>query len=95
MRIRVLSLELLFLSAGLIFLAVIDPDAAGLPSLCLAKAVGFDACPGCGLGASISYALHGDLARSWSAHPLGVFALVVLVRRIVFIVHSKNHLPTH
>jgi len=67
---------------GLVYLGCIDPQATHHLTLCPLKLLGFDHCPGCGLGLSISYLLHGDLVDSWNAHPLGLFALPVLVWRI-------------
>jgi len=51
-------------------------------SLCPLHALGLDFCPGCGLGRSIGLALRGQFAASWARHPLGLFALAVLVSRI-------------
>ncbi|MER3524095.1 MAG: DUF2752 domain-containing protein [Ignavibacteria bacterium] len=82
-RVRTIPCEPIIWSAALLYLAAIHPDADDLPTLCVAKLVGFAGCPGCGLGASVSYALHGEFARSWMAHPLGIFVVVVLVHRIV------------
>lgn len=62
----------------LIYLALINPDAKHF-SFCLLNILGFDWCPGCGLGHSMSYALHGRLYSSWQAHYLGVPAMLVLV----------------
>jgi hypothetical protein len=44
--------------------------------------MGFKYCPGCGLGHSISYFLHGEVTRSLQTHPLGIIATVILVSRI-------------
>jgi len=67
---------------GLVYLACIDPHTTHHLTICPLKLLGFDHCPGCGLGLSISYLLHGDLVDSWNAHPLGLFALPVLFWRI-------------
>jgi hypothetical protein len=77
-----------------------DPHGSG-PSLCPLKWMGFSWCPGCGLGHSIHYLLHGDLAASWKSHPLGIFALGTLAYRtfglgkqqIQIFYHQKNN-PT-
>jgi hypothetical protein len=52
-------------------------------SLCPLYNLGFDFCPGCGLGKSISLLLHGKFSQSITTHPLGVFALVILSLRII------------
>jgi len=75
-------LELLVWAGGLVFLATWNPYTGPSFDLCLFHRLGLP-CPGCGLGRSISFVLHGDLSRSLHTHPLGVFALVVLVIRSV------------
>ncbi|MDV3310092.1 MAG: DUF2752 domain-containing protein [Cyclobacteriaceae bacterium] len=70
-------------TAGLVALAINDPYSGEHFALCPLYLAGFDFCPGCGLGRSISYLLHGDIAHSLSMHPLGLFALIVLSYRIV------------
>jgi hypothetical protein len=44
--------------------------------------MGFKFCPGCGLGHSISYLFHGDIQESFSTHPLGIFAVIIILCRI-------------
>ena len=88
---RAVSIEALAWLGGLVFLYVVDPSGPGRPDLCLihrigriggiGRSVGLTFCPGCGLGAAIHHAMHGDLAMSWQAHPLGVPALILLARR--------------
>jgi hypothetical protein len=79
---RRINLEALVWIVGLLFLALTYPDSGSHSSLCVFKNMGFKYCPGCGIGHSISYFLHGDVARSLQTHPLGIFATVVLVSRI-------------
>lgn len=79
------SLELLFWIAGLVYLALINPAAEHF-SFCLLKNLGFEYCPGCGLGASISHFLHGDVTLSFSKHPLGIFASILIVHRIITLI---------
>jgi hypothetical protein len=71
----------------LILLAFMAPDNSG-PSLCVFHHLGIDSCPGCGLGHSISSALHGHFEESFRWHPLGIIAIVVLVLRIVNVFKS-------
>jgi hypothetical protein len=74
--------ELTFWIAALIALAVTDPSTAGQYSLCPIKLLGFNWCPGCGLGHSISWLLHGNIKNSWHAHWIGVPALIIILFRI-------------
>ena len=75
-------LELIVWSVALILLAFNNPEADTHFSLCVFKWMGFQSCPGCGLGHSISWLLHGDLQHSLQAHPLGIFAVAILLMRI-------------
>lgn len=74
-------IELIFFSTALIFL-FINPLASSGYSLCILRNVGFDYCPGCGLGSSIHEALHFNFNNSFNLHPLGIFAVLVIILRI-------------
>jgi len=80
--IKRIDLEALFWIAGLIYLAGIKPGAKQHLNFCMVKRMGIKHCPGCGLGRSISFLLHGDLPNSFKAHPLGIFATFIIVARI-------------
>jgi len=75
-------LEMIFWMAALIYLAGIDPGAEHM-SVCMLKFLGVSWCPGCGIGHSISYLLHGEIVQSFQAHWLGVFAFFILLNRII------------
>jgi hypothetical protein len=74
--------ELLFWIAALIALAVTDPAAPSHYTLCPLKLMGITWCPGCGLGHSIAWLLHGDIKNSFNAHWIGVPALLIILYRI-------------
>ena len=74
--------ELVFWSGAIVLLFIFDPTQESHYSLCLFKNLGFQFCPGCGLGHSISYLLHGKLNASINTHPLGIIALPVILYRI-------------
>jgi hypothetical protein len=67
---------------GLILLAFMSPTTDVHYSFCVFKFIGIKFCPGCGLGHSISFLFHGDFLGSFHAHPLGLFALIVILARI-------------
>lgn len=68
---------------ALVYLAYFNPYHTGEHfSVCLLHLLGFDWCPGCGLGHSVSFLLHGDLSASWESHWLGLPALIILIHRI-------------
>jgi len=81
--------EAIFWFTALVLLGVYYPDADHHFTLCPFAWTGFSFCPGCGLGRSISYAFHGEFRQAFQAHPLGIFAILVLSFRIIQL--TKNH----
>ncbi len=67
---------------GLSLLAFLDSGDISHFTLCPLKNLGLDFCPGCGLGKSISLLFHGEFNRSLAAHPVGIFAVIILSLRI-------------
>ncbi|MCY7408829.1 MAG: DUF2752 domain-containing protein [Chitinophagales bacterium] len=80
--------ELLCWIAALMVLAISNPAHTHY-TICPFHLLGFPWCPGCGLGHSISYLFKLDFTNSFNSHPLGIFAVVVLVHRI-FILSIKQ-----
>ena len=76
------NLEAFIWLGGITYLALINPYSGDHLSLCAFDLAGIDFCPGCGLGMSISLLFHGDIAASFSMHPLGIAALIILVYRV-------------
>lgn len=89
--------ELTFWITALLLLAFMDPGNSTHYSFCIFKFIGIKFCPGCGLGHSISYVFHGELQASLAAHPLGIFAVVVIAFRIykLSMLHIFSHLQNH
>ncbi len=77
---------------SLSLLAILDAGSFGF-SLCPLANIGFEYCPGCGLGRSISLLLHGHLSESFEAHPFGIFAVGALSMRILSL--TRNHIRTY
>ena len=77
-----LPVEAIVWTAGLLILALYDPHQQEHMSICVFNNLGFQYCPGCGLGRSISYFLRGDIMMSLTAHPIGIAAALILVYRI-------------
>lgn len=80
-KLKLLPIELLFFTGGLIalfFTNVTQPQYA----LCPLKALSINYCPGCGLGHSLHYLMHGNLMAAWQTHHLSFFALPILLFRI-------------
>lgn len=76
-------LEALIWITGLLVLAVADLDALQHVSVCPLKQAGITFCPGCGLGRSVSLLFQGNVSQSLQAHPLGIFAVIILSFRIL------------
>ena len=86
-----IPLEALIWISGLLLLAFAGTDSHF--TICPLKNAGLNFCPGCGLGKSITLLFHGELANSFAAHPLGIFALFVLTFRIITLLrqHIQNY----
>lgn len=93
MKISKKYFELMVWIAALGSLALMDPSTDTHYSFCFFKLIGIQYCPGCGLGHSISFLFHGNLKASFNAHPLGLFAVVVIVARIYKL--SSFHIFPH
>jgi len=80
---KIIGFEAAIWIGALLYLAFINNPAITHFSICPFHILGFGFCPGCGLGNSVSYILHGEILESFSVHPLGLFALIVLIARII------------
>lgn len=61
-------------------------------TLCPLASLGFESwCPGCGIGRSIAYVLHGELSNSFKAHWFGIPALLILLHRIYTLINKNKH----
>ena len=81
--------ELAVWSTGLVCLAIMNPSDTTHFSLCFFKWVGLSFCPGCGVGHSISWLMHGNILQSFQVHPLGIFALIILLCRIFTLIKTE------
>ncbi len=83
------NLEAFIWLAVIVYFAVSPIHAGGHFTICPLSLAGFEHCPGCGLGRSMVLLLHGHISESFGMHPLGIFALFVLVLRIVFVFRNN------
>src|SRR5690349_2195794 len=79
---RTLQFERIIWLLALLVLFFLDPARESL-SVCVFKIIGFDWCPGCGLGHSVHYALRLDLSTSFSEHILGPFVTLFLLWKVI------------
>jgi hypothetical protein len=79
--IQRINIELIIWPVAFILLFLMDTHAPDRQSLCFLKRLGIPWCPGCGLGHSIHFLLHGEWKASLKSHPLGPFAVIILMYR--------------
>ncbi|MGB8193485.1 MAG: DUF2752 domain-containing protein [Chitinophagaceae bacterium] len=98
MKFSAANVEAFAWIGALILPAFVDPFAETHFSWCFFKNIGISWCPGCGLGKSLALLYRGNFSQSFFAHPLGIFAFLVLLNRIIILLkknltHSKanNH----
>lgn len=92
-RVRAVPVEAVFWTAGLVFVASIDPQASGGLNLCLFETLGLP-CPGDGLGTSIAHLVRGQWAASWNAHPLAGPVVGVLVYHVLTLCRTSSRRPS-
>ena len=88
-RFVVRNLEAFIWIAALVYFAFSHVVTETHFTICPLNLVGFEHCPGCGLGRSLILLLHGQLTESFTMHPLAIPALFFLIVRIGVI--FKNH----
>lgn len=79
------NLEAFIWIAAIICFALAPVQSGGHFTICPLSLAGFEHCPGCGLGRAMILLLHGQVAESFSMHPLAILALSVFVVRIVIV----------
>ena len=90
--LKQIDLEAFFWLTAFAYLAFINPYSPKDLDLCLFSLAGIENCPGCGLGKSISMVFHGDFTSSFNAHPLGIPAIILIVKRIYTIIKNRIQL---
>jgi hypothetical protein len=86
--------EVFIWSIALIWLFFMSP-VEGSFSICPVHNLGFDWCPGCGLGRSVHYAMWLDFTTSFQQHPLGIVALVIIIYRIITLIIKSFKFNTY
>lgn len=92
---KLLGLEGIVWIVSLIYLASLTDSNQQHFTICPLSNLGFEHCPGCGLGKSISMILHGNIFDSFDFHLLGIPALIIILFRIYqlikinYLIHFK------
>ncbi len=84
MRISKAPWELMMWVSGLTWLICVNPDA-NMVSICFFKWIGLTWCPGCGMGHAVYSLFQGHIEESFQKHPMGIFAVLVIMNRICFL----------
>ncbi len=80
-HLKPFPLELLFWSLALVLLATSNANEHHF-TLCPLANLGFNWCPGCGLGRAITALFKGEVLVSIKHHWLGIPALALILHRI-------------
>ncbi|MBE2189961.1 MAG: DUF2752 domain-containing protein [Desulfobulbaceae bacterium] len=80
-------IELIFWVSALFWLSLVEIKTAHF-TFCPLNNAGLDFCPGCGLGQSISLIFSCNVLQSFEAHPLGLFALIIILHRIFVLISN-------
>lgn len=81
-----IPVELIFWVAALTLLGTASPIVhrhAEHFTICPLANMGFNWCPGCGLGRSVIQLLHGNIQKSLQFHWLGIPAVLIIVHRVI------------
>lgn len=84
--IRLVGFEGFIWISSLIYLAFFNNPFHQHFTICPLSNAGFEHCPGCGLGNSISLLFNGYFIESFDSHILGIPAIVIIVFRIYSII---------
>lgn len=86
---RQIPFELIFWIAALVLLsweATVETGNDIHLTICPLASLGFHWCPGCGIGRSLGYLLHGEVVKSIAYHWFGIPAIMIIFHRIFALV---------
>lgn len=89
---KLLSFEGIVWFVSLIYLATLSNNIEQHFTFCPLSNLGFEHCPGCGLGKSVSLILHGHFIESFDFHWLGIPALIIILFRIFQLIRNNSKL---
>ncbi len=97
---KIIGLEAAIWIGALLYLAILHSPGGTHFTICPINNLGFDFCPGCGLGNSISLIFQVEIYNSFLSHPLGLLALTVLIIRNIQLIKNNwrnygKHLTTN
>ncbi len=83
---KLLGLEGTIWLSAIIYLSLISTNTEDHFTFCPLANLGFENCPGCGLGKSVSLIIHGNIFQSFDYHYLGIPALLIIIFRLYQII---------
>ena len=83
---KLIGLESVIWISSLIYLAFFNDPFHKHFTICPLSNAGFEYCPGCGLGNSISLFFNGYFVESFNAHFLGIPAVLIIIYRILSLI---------
>ncbi|HQF43540.1 MAG TPA: DUF2752 domain-containing protein [Ignavibacteriaceae bacterium] len=89
-QFKLLGFEGLIWISALIYLALFNDPFHQHFTICPLANLGFEHCPGCGLGNSISLFFHGYFIESFKAHILGIPAILIILYRVFSLIHINK-----
>lgn len=94
--IKLVGFEGIIWITALVYLAFFNNPFQSHFTICPLSNAGFEHCPGCGLGNSVSFLFNGYFSESFDTHLLGIPAILIIVYRIYSIIKfNRNKLiPT-
>jgi len=84
--VRLIGFEGFIWIAALFYFAFFANPSETHFTICPLANAGFEHCPGCGLGNSISLFFHGYFTESFNTHILGMPALIIIFHRIYSVI---------
>jgi hypothetical protein len=84
--IKLVGLEGFIWIVAIVYLAFFNNPFQSHFTICPLSNAGFEHCPGCGLGNSISFLFNGNFSESFKTHLLAIPAIVIIVYRIYTII---------
>lgn len=85
-----LGLEGVIWIAALLYLALFNDPFHQHFTVCPFANLGFEHCPGCGLGNSISLFFRGYFIESFNTHVLGIPALLIILYRVFSLIRFNK-----
>lgn len=89
--IKLIGLEGFVWISALLYLAFFNDPFKSHFTICPLSNAGFEHCPGCGLGNSVSFLFNGYFSESFDTHLLGIPAIIIIVYHVYSIIKFNRN----